>query len=232
MSGPAGEVPAAQPVAGLEAAGVPTVRPVPPATVGRLPGYLRALTELSVLGVRTTSSERLAALAGVGSAQLRRDLSWLGSHGVRGVGYDVRRLRGRVADALGVESDLAVVIVGIGRLGHALADYLRAEGGGFRVAALVDTDPGVVGSAVAGLAVEDDKDLEDVVRREGAVLAVLATPVQAAQRVCDRLVSAGVRGILAFTPARLAVPDGVTVRAADVAAELQILAFHTRGTPA
>lgn len=202
--------------------------PVPAATVARLPGYLRALDELADRGIETTSSEELAAMAGVGPAQLRRDLSWLGSNGVRGVGYEVLRLRGRVAEVLGVGADQPVVIVGIGHLGHALAGYLLSEPSTYRVAALVDADPDVVGTTVAGLVVEDDRRLADVVRREGAVLAVLATPVSVAQAVCDRLVAAGVRGILAFTPVALRVPDGVTVRTSDVAAELQILGFHTR----
>jgi redox-sensing transcriptional repressor len=201
---------------------------VPVATVARLPGYLRALCELDERGEATTSSERLAALAGVGPAQLRRDLSWLRPHGVRGVGYDVALLRERISRALGAGADLSVVIVGVGHLGHALASYLGGEGSGFRVAALVDADPRVVGTIVAGLPVEDDRDVEQVVRREGAALAVLATPVDVAQQVCDRLVAAGVRGILTFTPVALRVPPGVTVRSADVAAELQILAFHTQ----
>jgi redox-sensing transcriptional repressor len=201
---------------------------VPAATVARLPGYLRALDELADRGVETTSSEELATMAGVGPAQLRRDLSWLGSNGVRGVGYEVLRLRARVAEALGVGADLPVVIVGIGHLGHALAGYLRSEGFAYRVAALVDANPDVIGTTVAGLVVEDDRRLADVVQREGAVLAVLATPVDVAQEVCDRLVAAGVRGILTFTPVSLRVPQGVTVRSSDVAAELQILGFHTR----
>ncbi len=147
---------------------------------------------------------------------------------MRGVGYDVALLRERISRALGAGADLAVVIVGVGHLGHALANYLGGEGGGFRVAALVDADPSVVGTTVAGLPVEDDRDVAEVVRREGAVLAVLATPVDVAQQVCDRLVAAGVRGILTFTPVALRVPPEVTVRSADVAAELQILAFHTQ----
>ncbi len=205
-----------------------TPRVVPASTVARLPIYLRVLDGLLVDGVGTTSSGQLAALAGVGPAQLRRDLSFLGSHGVRGVGYDVEHLRGQVAAALGVTGDLAVVIVGIGNLGHALANYVAGAGQGFRVAALVDTGPGVVGSVVAGLAVEDVADLETVVRREGASVAVLATPAGVAQQVCDRLVAAGVTGILTFVPRVLQVPEGVDVRSVDLATELQILAFHER----
>jgi redox-sensing transcriptional repressor len=203
-------------------------RKVPPSTVERLPLYLRALDELAARNVTQTSSGELAELAGVGSAQLRRDLSFLGSHGVRGVGYDVEHLQAQVAAELGLTGDLPVVIVGIGNLGHALANYVVDAGTGFRVAALVDADPAVVGTRVAGLVVEDDAGLEDIVRREGATLAVLATPASVAQDVCDRLVAAGVTGILTFVPRVLQVPDGVEVRSVDLATELQILAFHAR----
>jgi redox-sensing transcriptional repressor len=201
---------------------------VPPTTVARLPVYLRALDDLAERGVGRTSSAELAELSGVGPAQLRRDLSTLGSHGVRGVGYDVEHLQAQVAAALGLTGDLAVVIVGIGNLGHALANYMADAGTGFRVAALVDADPAVVGTRVAGLVVADDAELDAVVRREGTRLAVLATPADVAQGVCDRLVAAGVTGILTFVPRVLAVPTGVDLRSVDLATELQILAFHSR----
>ncbi|HEY3436105.1 MAG TPA: redox-sensing transcriptional repressor Rex [Actinotalea sp.] len=203
-------------------------RPVPGSTVARLPIYLRALDRLALDGVETTSSGELAALAGVGPAQLRRDLSFLGSHGVRGVGYDVAHLRDHVQAALGLTGDLAVVIVGIGNLGHALAGYVAGTGKGFRVAALVDVDPSVVGSVVAGLVVEHGDDLERIVRRESVRLAVLATPADVAQAMCDRLVASGVTGVLTFVPLVLKVPGGVDVRSVDLATELQILAFHER----
>ncbi|WP_182112125.1 MULTISPECIES: redox-sensing transcriptional repressor Rex [unclassified Actinotalea] len=205
-----------------------TARPVPASTVARLPIYLRALEQLAERGVERTSSGELAELAGVGSAQLRRDLSFLGSHGVRGVGYEVDHLEAQVAAALGLMGDLAVVIVGLGNLGHALANYVAGTGKGFRVAALVDTGPDIVGTTVSGLVVEHGRDLEDVVRREGARLAVLATPAGVAQDVCDRLVAAGVTGILTFAPCVLQVPADVDVRSVDLATELQILAFHER----
>ena len=203
-----------------------TTRRVPASTVARLPVYLRAIEELAESGVATTSSGQLAALAGVGPAQLRRDLSFLGSHGVRGVGYDVEHLQVQVATALGLTGERAVVIVGLGNLGHALANYVAGAGKGFRVAALVDVDPAIVGTQVAGLAVEHADALEQVVAREGATLAVLATPARVAQDVCDRLVAAGVTGVLTFVPSVLRVPAGVDVRSVDLATELQILAFH------
>lgn len=205
-----------------------TARPVPASTVARLPIYLRALDALIAQGVAQTSSGQLAELSGVGPPQLRRDLSFLGSHGVRGVGYDVEHLHDQVAAILGVTGDLAVVIVGIGNLGHALANYVAGSGRGFRVAALVDALPEVVGTEVAGLVVEHAADLEEIVRREQATVAVLATPAGVAQEVVDRLVANGVTGILTFVPVVLQVPDGVDLRSVDLATELQILAFHER----
>lgn len=203
---------------------------VPPSTVARLPIYLRALDELVSRGAAQTSSGELAALAGVGPAQLRRDLSYLGSHGVRGVGYEVAHLRSQVASALGLTRDLSVVIVGVGNLGQAFAAYVQgyvAEGGqGFRVAALLDVAPDVVGTRVGQLVVEPAERLEEVVVREGATVAVLATPAAVAQEVADRLVAAGVRSILTFAASVLRVPDDVDVRSVDLARELQILAFH------
>lgn len=210
------------------APGAGRARTVPPATVARLPGYLRALHALAAEGAVLTSSDELAARAGVGSAQLRKDLSFLGSYGRRGVGYDVAHLSEQVEVVLGLTTQRRVVIVGVGNLGHALANYVVDAGTGFRVAALVDADPRVVGTTVAGLVVEDDARLGEVVRREGATLAVLATPADVAQEVCDRLVAAGVTGILTFVPRVLQVPDDVDLRTVDLATELQILAFHAR----
>lgn len=201
-------------------------RPLPRATVDRLPRYLRALDSLEAQGVVTTSSVTLSGVAGVGSAQLRKDLSFLGSHGRRGVGYDVSHLRGRIAAALGVTSRQRVVIVGVGNLGHALANYSGFGERGFTVVGLVDVDPAVVGSSVSGLVVRHLDELEGLVGELGATIAVLAVPSSAAQRVCDRVVAAGVGGVLSFSSRELVVPTGVDLRTVDVGAELQILAFH------
>jgi len=201
-------------------------RGIPDATVARLPVYLRALTAYADSGVVTVSSEELAAAAGVNSAKLRKDLSYLGSYGTRGVGYDVEYLVYQIARELGLTQDWPVVIVGIGNLGHALANYGGFTSRGFRVAALVDADPGRVGEEVVGLRVESLGRLEQVVRDTGSSIGVIATPGGAAQGVCDRLVRAGVTSILNFAPVVLTVPDGVDVRKVDLSIELQILAFH------
>jgi redox-sensing transcriptional repressor len=199
---------------------------IPDATVARLPVYLRALTALAGEGVDTVSSEALAAAAGVGSAKLRKDLSHLGSYGTRGVGYDVEYLVYQISRELGLTQDWRVVIVGIGNLGHALANYGGFASRGFTVAALLDADPARVGERVAGIAVRPVGDLEDVVRGCEVHIGVVATPAESAQEVCDRLVAAGVTSVLNFAPCVLDVPEGVMVRKVDLSTELQILAFH------
>ncbi|GAB2747988.1 redox-sensing transcriptional repressor Rex [Kitasatospora kifunensis] len=201
-------------------------RGIPEATVARLPLYLRALTALSERSVPTVSSEELAAAAGVNSAKLRKDFSYLGSYGTRGVGYDVEYLVYQISRELGLTQDWPVVIVGIGNLGHALANYGGFASRGFRVAALLDADPTVVGSSAAGLPVRHMDELESIVESQQVSIGVITTPPGAAQQVCDRLVEAGVTSILNFAPTVLTVPDGVDVRKVDLSIELQILAFH------
>jgi redox-sensing transcriptional repressor len=201
-------------------------RGIPEATVARLPLYLRALTALSERSVPTVSSEELAAAAGVNSAKLRKDFSYLGSYGTRGVGYDVEYLVYQISRELGLTQDWPVVIVGIGNLGAALANYGGFASRGFRVAALIDADPAMTGRQVAGIPVQHVDDLEAIIESSGVSIGVITTPGGAAQQVCDRLVAAGVTSILNFAPTVLSVPDGVDVRKVDLSIELQILAFH------
>ena len=194
--------------------------------MARLPLYLRALGALAEDGVSTVSSEELATAAGVNSAKLRKDLSYLGSYGTRGVGYDVEYLVFQVSRELGLTQDWPVVIVGLGHLGHALANYGGFASRGFAIRALVDADPAIVGTEIAGLPVVPLTQLEEVVSDLGVAIGVIATPAQVAQEVCDRLVAAGVSSILNFAPSVLSVPDHVEVRKVDMSIELQILAFH------
>lgn len=201
-------------------------RDIPEATVARLPVYLRALTALADQGIATSSSEELAASTGVNSAKLRKDLSYLGSYGTRGVGYDVAYLRFQIARQIGVTQDWPVVIVGIGNLGHALANYSGFRSRGFRVVALLDADPNRQDESVAGVGIRAFSELEGIVREHGVAIGVIATPAVAAQNVADRMVTAGITSILNFAPAVLSVPDGVDVRKVDLSIELQILAYH------
>jgi len=211
---------------GIEGIPVTTRRGIPDATVARLPVYHRVLTTLQEQGVTTVSSEGLATSSGVNSAKLRKDLSHLGSYGTRGVGYDVEFLVYQIARELGITLDWPVVIVGVGNLGRALANYGGFGSRGFRLVGLLDSDPARVGEPVADLAIRDLTDLEDVVLEGQPAIGVIATPAEAAQSVCDRLVAAGVASILNFAPVELNVPMGVDVRKVDLATELQILAFH------
>jgi len=206
---------------------VPESRPriVPEATVARLAVYLRVLAGLADGGRSSVSSGELASAAGVNPAGLRKDLSYLGPCGVRGVGYSVAGLRDRLTEALGGERSRPCVLVGIGRLGSALADYSGFASRGFQFAGLLDTDPAMVGHQVGGLPVRPVEELESVVRETQASIGIITTPAEVAQSVCDRLVAAGVRSILNFAPVALTVPAGVDVRKVDLSVELQVLAF-------
>lgn len=201
---------------------------IPEATVARLPIYLRALYGLAERGISTVASEELAAAAGVNSAKLRKDLSHLGSYGIRGVGYDVDYLVYQVSRTLGLTQDWPVVIVGAGNLGRALANYGGFLSRGFTIAAMLDSDTAIVGSRIARLTVRHVDELEAVVARHNVAIGVIATPAGSAQAVCDRFVSAGVTSILNFAPLVLSVPEGVDVRKVDLSIELQILAFHAQ----
>lgn len=205
---------------------------VPDSTAARLPVYLRVLSDLGTQDV--ISSDELAHACGVNSAQLRKDLSFVGTRGTRGVGYDVRALRDALSVELGVTHDWPVVIVGGGNLGLALANYGGFLSRGFRIVGLVDADIMRVGEVVSSdLRVQPMSDLDKIVHRTHAVIGVIATPADSAQGVADRMVASGITGILNFAPVVLTVPDGVEVRDVDLGVELQLLAFHeqqrTRG---
>jgi redox-sensing transcriptional repressor len=203
-----------------------TVRDIPDATVARLPVYLRALNALAEQGVLSCASNELAEQAGVNPAKLRKDLSYLGSYGTRGVGYDVEYLRYQIAREMGQTQDWEVVIVGVGNLGSALSAYQGFSTRGIRVAALVDADPQRVGTVVSDIVVSPLEALDAIVAERQISIGVIATPGTAAQEVADRLVAAGVTSILNFAPALVQVPAGVDVRKVDLSIELQILAYH------
>jgi redox-sensing transcriptional repressor len=202
------------------------VRAVPDATVARLATYLRVLATFGDDAISTVSSEELASAAGVNSAKLRKDLSYLGSYGIRGVGYDVGTLTEQISRTLGLTVHHSVALIGVGNLGQALAGYAGFASRGFRIVALLDADPARVGTQMRGLTVLDIAGLEDVLAEHEITIAVLAVPGTVAQSICDRLVDAGVSSILNFAPVVLSVPTHVHLRKVDLAAELQILSFH------
>lgn len=199
---------------------------MPAPTVARLPLYHRALVELSTRGVTTASSAELAASLGLNPATLRRDLSHLGSLGLRGTGYNVATLLTSVRRALALDREWPIVICGAGHLGLALA---RSEGfntGGFRVVALLDVDLGKLGDSHEGTVVRHLDELQALVEHEGVAIGVITTPANAAQDVAARLVDAGVRALVNFAPVVLNVPHGARVRQVDLSAELEVLAHY------
>lgn len=207
-------------------AGSEPSEPIPGATVARLPLYLRGLVDRSEAGVGTVSSVELADLAGVNAANVRKDLSYLHAHGTRGVGYDVDHLITEISLVLGGDEPNPVIIVGVGNLGRALSSYDGFVAGGFPVAGLVDADPEVVGRQIAGKVVRPVDDLGALVTETGSTVGIVATPAHAAQEATNRLVAAGIRSILNFAPAVVAVPVPVDLRQVDLATELQILGYH------
>ena len=201
-------------------------RHIPEATVARLPVYLRSLIEVADGKIGTISSDRLAQLAGVNAAKVRKDLSYLGSYGTRGVGYDVEFLLYQISRQLGLTKDWPIVIVGVGNLGHALSNYRGFAARGFRIVALFDADASKVGEAVGEHRIRAMSELDEVVRGENVAIGVIATPAHVAQDVADRLTAAGVTSILNFAPTVLQVPDHVALRKVDLSIELQILSFY------
>ena len=196
---------------------------IPPATVQRLPIYLRCLTDYSA---QTISSERLAQLARVNSAKVRKDLSFLGSYGTRGVGYDVQHLMHQISRELGLTTDWAVCIVGMGNLGRALAQYGGFADRGFAIMGLFDTDQAKVGREVNGLIIEPLSHFGKAVKERGLSIGVITTPASGAQEVADLMVGTGITSILNFAPIVLSVPESVDVRRVDLSTELQICSFY------
>jgi redox-sensing transcriptional repressor len=199
--------------------------PIPGATVARLPVYLRCLSDLESVDDRC-SSEDLAAAAGVKSAQVRKDFSYLGSYGTRGVGYNVEDLIRQLRRVLGLTRKHPVMIVGAGNLGSALANYKGLNTWGFDIAAIIDIDEATIGEPIDALTVESTDDMARIVSERGIEIGVIAVPAAAAQRIADRLAAAGVTSILNFAPTVIQPPEGVTIRRVDIAVSLGILAYH------
>ena len=194
--------------------------------MARLPLYQRILLELVHAGIATVSSEQLAERARVNASKVRKDLSFLGSFGTRGSGYDTGFLLGQIDQELGLDTDWPVVIVGIGNLGRALANSHGFTSRGFRVAGLFDVHPGLVGSTVGSLTVAHLDEFERAAGEDPPAIGVIATPPAAAQDVADRMVQAGVGSVLNFAPRVLSVPPEVLLRYVDLSIELQVMSFY------
>ena len=200
-------------------------RKIADSTVRRLAIYLRFLEEFEQHGRDTISSEALASRAGTTSAQVRKDLSFFGSFGKRGLGYDVNALSTRLREILGLGHRYRVIIVGAGRLAGALVQYAGFSARGFEIVAVVDRDPAKIGKPADGLVVEDVAHLERIVEREQVEIAILVTPADPAQSLVDRLIASGVTAILNFAPVQLHVPEGVDVKNVNLAVELGPLSY-------
>lgn len=200
---------------------------IPRATVNRLPLYLRVLDVIPE-NQTTVSSKELAELIKENSAKVRKDLSFLGTYGVRGVGYNVEHLRFQIRRELGLTRIWPVIIVGAGNLGSALARYGGFAPSGFSVVAIYDNDPEVIGTTVGELTVGPMEDIRRDAEDLGVEIGIIATPVPAAQQVAEQLAEAGFKSILNFAPMVLRVPPEVEIRRVDLSTELQILGYYVQ----
>lgn len=194
-------------------------------TVRRLSAYLRFLEDFENRGLSTISSDELARRGGTTSAQVRKDLSFFGSFGKRGLGYSVPELAGRLREILGLGRKWKVIIIGAGKIGAALAQYRGFRQRGFQILAAYDSNADKIGRALEGIPVRDINQLERDVHKELPDIAVLSVPSDNAQAVADRIVRAGIKAILNFAPTQLQVPPDVTVRTVNMAMELEGLSF-------
>jgi len=191
-------------------------------TVRRLSHYYRVLEEVAAEGQKLISSHLLAEREGITSAQVRKDLSYFGSFGRRGLGYQVDHLRTEIRGILGLDRRWRVAVVGAGHIGSALMAYRGFASQGFDVVAVFDSSPARVGQSLGELTI---RHLDTLTREDAIDMAVISTPVRAAQEVADVLAAAGVRGILNFAPRKLKAPAEVTVRAVDMTMEFESLSF-------
>ncbi|GIK36678.1 MAG: redox-sensing transcriptional repressor Rex [Chloroflexota bacterium] len=199
---------------------------VPDIVIGRLPIYLRALNLLHEAGQEFTSSQELGQKLGIGSAQIRKDLSHFGEFGKQGTGYEINYLREQIAKILHVDRDWAVALVGFGDLGQAIAHYGGFAAKGFHIEAIFDNDPAKIGKKTNGKVVHDIKKLAQVVSQLKITMAIVAVPASAAQPVCDLLVEAGVKAILNYAPITLTVPEKVQVQYIDPVVHLQRMTYY------
>ncbi len=202
-------------------------------TIVRLSIYLRCVERLASLGIETISSQELARRFNLNPAQIRKDFAYFGEFGVRGVGYNVIELRSYLREILGLDREHRLVIVGVGNLAMALANYSRFTGQSFLIVGMLDANPDKIGMRTPnGLMVEDAGRLADIVIQRNVEIGVITTPASAAQKVCDDMASSGLKTILNFAPVQVKAPDGVLIRSVDLRVYLEELAFYlTHGIP-
>jgi len=195
-------------------------------TIKRLSKYYRSLEHLIEKGVETVSSEELAEMDGITSAQVRKDLSFFGTFGKRGLGYNTRALKDQIAEILGLNRRWNVAIVGAGNIGRALVAYEEFRKQGFDIKLIMDSDPQKIGNQIHGLPIEDVNRAPELIARERIDIAIIAVPANAAQQVADMLVDAGVKAILNFAPRSLKVPPHVHIKNENMAIEIEALSYH------
>lgn len=199
---------------------------IPDIIVGRLPRYLRALTEMQECGQQTTSSQELGERLDISAAQIRKDLSQFGEFGKQGTGYSVVYLIDQLKSILKVNRTWDLALIGAGDLGHAIARYQGFPECGFQITMVFDNSPEKIGKSIAGYTIQDVADLIPKLREAGIQMAMITTPPAAAQAVADKLVEAGVRAILNYAPTHLSVPAGVRVQYIDPVIHLQRMTYY------
>lgn len=204
---------------------IPPLDP-PHIVVSRLPLYLRCLTFMAAQGRKITSSKELAEKLGISPAQIRKDLSHFGEFGKQGTGYDVRNLMEQLRGILHVNREWPVVLIGAGDLGHALVHHSALSERGFRITAIFDKDPDMIGQEWQHIVIRDIRGMPRVVRDEGLQVAILALPPQEAQNVADAMAEAGIRAILNYAPITISVPEGVRVEYMDPVIHLQRMTYY------
>ncbi|MBN1126739.1 MAG: redox-sensing transcriptional repressor Rex [Sedimentisphaerales bacterium] len=200
-------------------------RKIPSETIRRLPMYLRAISFLQQQAREYVSSQDLADQLHLKSPQIRKDFSYFGAFGVKGTGYHVDTLIGRIRDILKLSSIQKAALIGAGRLGKALALYPGFGMYGFEIVEIFDSSPQKIGKKIGNTKIKSINDLGDM-EEQGIRLAILAVPSEAAQEVADRLVESGIRGILNMAPCYITVPKRVRVQTIDIAMELGILPYY------
>jgi len=199
---------------------------IPEATVKRLSLYLNCIAEVGNSNSRI-SSEKLAKLARVNPAQVRRDLSYLGSLGTRGVGYDLSTLKNQLNIALGLVEGWSAIIVGAGNLGSALAQYEGFEDKGFAIVGLYDVDSKKISTKIAGLVVKHIEKINDDIKKYKVAIGIITTPSEFAQDTANLLIAGGIKSILNFAPSRIESTDsGVVIKNVDLSQELQVLSYY------
>lgn len=199
---------------------------IPDIIIGRLPIYLRALQRMAERGMRTTSSQELGDHVGISAAQIRKDISQFGEFGKQGTGYSIPYLLDKLREILKVDRIWDVALVGAGDMGHALARYQGFVNRGFNIIMIFDNDKSKVGQKVGQFTIEDSATMIERIKSCDVKVAMLTVPASAAQEVADKLVQAGVKGILNYAPISINVPAGVKVQHIDPATHLQRMTYY------